>query len=95
MIIEKPAKVKKENVFKYNGEPVKMTLGTLILTCLCIFMIIIATFTQISFTHFIIPADVFSYLGDGITSADIKITFEILQIYSTSACNTIHCCIVG
>lgn len=72
MIIEKPAKVKKENVFKYNGEPVKMTLGTLILTCLCVFMIIIATFTQISFTHFIIPADFLTYLNDGITPTIIK-----------------------
>lgn len=66
MRIEKPERVKKENVFKYNGEPARMTLGTVILTCLCVFLIIIATFTQISFTHFIIPADFLHYLiGDG------------------------------
>lgn len=63
MKIEKPEIVKRENVFKYNGEPVKMTLGTVILTCLCVFLIIIATFTQFSFTHFIIPADFLNYIG--------------------------------
>ena len=70
MKIEKPEILKKENVFKYNGEPAKMTLGTVILTCLCTFLLIIATFTQFSFTHFIIPADFMNYLsGD---SVDVK-----------------------
>lgn len=72
MKIEKPDIVKKENVFKYKGEPVKMTLGTLILTCLCVFAIIIATFTQISFTHFIVPADFMTYLSADTSGVDIK-----------------------
>ena len=70
MKIEKPEIVKKENVFKYNGEPVKMTLGTVILTCCCILMLIVATFTQFSFSHFIIPADFMNYLGSD--NSDIK-----------------------
>ncbi len=67
MKLEKPEIVKKENVFKYNGEPVRMTLGTVILTCLCVFLIVIATFTQISFTHLIIPADFMNYIGGDFT----------------------------
>ena len=39
MKLEKPEIVKKENVFKYSGEPVKMTLGTVILTCFCVFLL--------------------------------------------------------
>lgn len=70
MKIEKPEIVKKENVFKYNGEPAKMTLGTVILTCLCVFLLIIATFTQFSFTHFIIPVDFMTYLSSD--SVDVK-----------------------
>ena len=70
MKIEKPEIVKKENVFKYNGEPARMTLGTVILTCLCVFLLIIATFTQFSFTHFIIPADFMNYLSSD--SVDVK-----------------------
>ncbi len=72
MKIEKPERVKKENVFKYNGEPVRMTLGTVVLTCLCVFFIIIATFTQFSFTHFIIPANFMDYLTASSSDADIK-----------------------
>ena len=72
MKIDKPEIVKKENVFKYNGEPVKMTLGTVILTCLCVFLLIIATFTQFSFTHFIIPADFLNYIGSDSFNAETK-----------------------
>ena len=72
MKIEKPGVVRKENVFKYNGEPIKMTLGTVVLTCLCVFLIVRATFTQISFTHFFIPADFMNYLNNGSNFADIK-----------------------
>ena len=63
MKFEELETVRKENVFKYNGEPVKMTLGTVILTCFCVCLLIIATFTQLSFTHFIIPADFMNYIG--------------------------------
>ena len=72
MKIEKPGVVRKENIFKYNGEPIRMTLGTVVLTCLCVFMIIIATFTQFSFKHFIIPADFMNYLSSSSNIADIK-----------------------
>lgn len=65
MKIEKPEIVKKENVFKYNGEPVKMTLGTVILTCLCVMLLIIATFTQLSFSHFVVPGDFLNYINTG------------------------------
>lgn len=69
MKIDKPEIVKKENVFKYSGEPAKMTLGTVILTCLCVFLLIIATFTQFSFSHFIIPADFMNYITNDATDA--------------------------
>ena len=69
MKIEKPEIVKKENVFKYNGEPAKLTLGTVILVCFCVFLLIIATFTQISFSHFIIPADFMNYAFDDSSGA--------------------------
>ena len=42
---------KQLNSFKYNGEPIKVTLGTLILTAFCVLLLIIATFTQITLTH--------------------------------------------
>ena len=69
---EQTEPLKRENVFKYNGEPVRMTLGTIVLTCLCVLLLIIATFTQFSFTHFIIPADFMNYIGDGISASEAK-----------------------
>ena len=51
------------NSFKYKGEPIRVTLGTLILTCLCVILIIIATFTQVTVRHPYIPADVFNILS--------------------------------
>ena len=78
MIIEKSTRVKKENVFKYNGETVKLRLGTLILMCLCVMLIIIATFTQFSFTHYIIPVDFMSYIGD---TSDTNVKQHFLKYY--------------
>ena len=72
MKLDKPEIVKKEDVFKYKGEPVRMTLGTVILTCLCVFLLIIATFTQFSFTHFIIPGDFLHYINTGGFSTEAK-----------------------
>ena len=43
------------NSFKYKGEPIRVTLGTLIMTALCIILIIIATFTQITIHHPYLP----------------------------------------
>ena len=36
---------KQLNSFKYKGEPIKITIGTLLLTCLCVLFLIMATFT--------------------------------------------------
>lgn len=49
------------NNFKYHNQPLRLTLGVLVLIGLCSFLIVIATFTQFDFNHFIIPTDVFSY----------------------------------
>ena len=78
MITEKTTRVKKENVFKYRGETVKLRLGTLILMCLCVLLIIIATFTQFSFTHYIIPVDFMSYIGD---TSDTNVKQHFLKYY--------------
>jgi len=51
------------NSFIYNGEPVRITLGTLILICLCILLLIIATFTQVTLHHPYIPPDMFHFLN--------------------------------
>lgn len=63
-------KLEKEwNLFKYNGEPVRFRLGTIVLMVLCVLLIIIATFTELKFKHFYIPLDLFSkwniYFNDG------------------------------
>lgn len=49
--------------FKYENQPLGFNLGVLILIGLCSFLIVIATFTQFDFNHFIIPLDAFSYIG--------------------------------
>lgn len=49
--------------FKYQNKPLRFNLGVLILTALCAFFIVMATFTQFDFHHFIIPFNAFSYLG--------------------------------
>ena len=55
---------KQLNSFKYKGEPIKITLGTLSLTCLCILLLVVATFTQLTLTHLYIPADAISFLSE-------------------------------
>lgn len=62
---------KQLNSFKYNGEPVKITLGTLIMTCLAILFLIVATFTQVTLNHPYIPADAFTFLSQGPTDSQI------------------------
>ena len=54
---------KQLNSFKYKGEPVKITHGTLLLTCFCVLLLIVATFTQITFSHFHIPIDAIPFLS--------------------------------
>lgn len=48
---------KQLNSFKYKGEPIKVTLGTLIMIGVCILLLIVATFTQITFTHLYVPLE--------------------------------------
>ena len=59
------------NSFKYKGEPIRFTLGTLLLVCFSIFLLIIATFTQITFSHFHIPMDAISFLSQEPTDYEI------------------------
>ena len=37
--------------FKYKGEPIKITIGTLLLIALAVLLLIVATFTQITFSY--------------------------------------------
>ena len=62
---------KELNSFKYKGEPIKITIGTLILTCLCILLLIVATFTQVTLTHFHIPLDAVGFLSQNPTDSQI------------------------
>ena len=62
---------KQLNSFKYNGEPIKITIGTLLLTALCVLLLIIATFTQLTFSHFHIPLDAIPFLSQEPTDYEI------------------------
>lgn len=62
---------KQLNSFKYKGEPIKITLGTLILTALCVLLLIVATFTQITLTHLYLPLDWMNYIGQGLSENEI------------------------
>lgn len=46
--------------FKYEGEPVRFRLGTIAMMALSVLLIIMATFTELKFKHWIIPMDLFS-----------------------------------
>ena len=48
------------NKFVSNGEAAKFTLGTVVLMGFCILLIIISTFTLLSFNHPFIPLDLIS-----------------------------------
>lgn len=54
---------KQINSFKYKGEPIKITIGTLVLTAFCILLLIVATFTQLTLKHPIFVTDVMGYSG--------------------------------
>lgn len=54
---------KQINSFKYKGEPIKITIGTLVLTAMCVLLIIVATFTQVTLKHPYIPFDSLSFLA--------------------------------
>lgn len=58
--------------FVSNGEAAKFTLGTLVLMGCSILLIIIATFTQLSFYHPIIPLDLFSNWNNYFTDSGVN-----------------------
>ena len=62
---------KQINSFKYKGERIKITFGTLILTGLCVLLIIIATFTQITLKHPYFPLNTFTFLAGNVTDTEI------------------------
>lgn len=53
---------KQLNKFKYQNQPLRLNLGVLSLIGICSFLIVIATFTQFDFNHFILPLDALSYI---------------------------------
>ena len=65
--------------FKYKGEPIKITLGTLILTCLSVLFIIVATFTQVTIKHPYFPLDTFSFLAQDVN--DYEILHHFIKSY--------------
>lgn len=69
---------KQINSFKYKGEPIRITLGTLIMTAFCVLLIIIATFTQVTLKHPYFPVDSFAFLAQDVSD------YEILQHFITS-----------
>ena len=62
---------KQINSFKYHGEPIRFTLGTLILTCLSVLFIMVATFTQITLVHPYIPLDAIDFLAQSTDSYSV------------------------
>lgn len=55
---------KQLNRFKYQNQPLRLNLGVLSLIGICSFLIVIATFTQFDFNHFILPLDALSYIDN-------------------------------
>src|SRR5574344_1911633 len=55
--------VKHLKKYAYTNQPLRLNIATIILTVLCSFLIVVATFTQFDFNHFILPWDFMSYLG--------------------------------
>ena len=70
---------KQLNSFKYKGEPIKITLGTLILTGLCVLLIIIATFTQVTLKHPYFPMNTFTFLSQDVN--DYEILHHFIKSY--------------
>ena len=62
---------KQLNSFKYKGEPIRITLGTLVMTALCVLLIIVATFTQVTIMHPYLPMDTLTYLSQDLTDTEI------------------------
>mgnify|MGYP001805961264 CR=1 FL=1 len=66
---------KQLNKFRYENQQLRLNLGVLVLTGFCSFLIVVATFTQFDFNHFIIPLDAFSYLGEDFKNPSIAAHF--------------------
>ena len=66
---------KQLNSFKYKGEAIKITLGTLVMTALSVLLIIVATFTQVTIYHPYIPMDTFEYLSQDLTNSEVLMHF--------------------
>ena len=62
---------KQLNSFKYKGEPIKITFGTLVMTGVCVLLLIVATFTQLTIVHPYIPFDSLSYLSQDLSDYEI------------------------
>ena len=62
---------KQLNSFKYKGEPIRITLGTLVMTGFCVLLIIIATFTQLTIKHPYLPLDTLTFLSQDVTDSQI------------------------
>ena len=70
---------KQLNSFKYNGEPIKITLGTLVMTAFCVLLLIVATFSQVTIMHPYIPSDTISYLSQDLS--DYEILHHFIKTY--------------
>lgn len=62
---------KQLNSFKYKGEPIKIRIGTLLLVVFSVLLLIISTFTQLTFTHFYIPLDAIPFLQQDVSQSEI------------------------
>jgi len=71
---------KQLNKFKYKGESVKITLGTFLLMCISILLLIMATFTQITLKHPYVPFDAISFLS--LEPTDYQISQHFTKVYN-------------
>lgn len=67
------------NSFKYKGEPIRITLGTLVMTGLCVILLIVATFTQVTVHHPYIPSDTLYFLSQD--HSEIEILKHFIKRY--------------
>ena len=51
---------KQLNYFKYDGTPVRFTLGTLLVMILALQFLVVSAFTELNFKHLVFPLDIFS-----------------------------------
>lgn len=66
---------KQLNKFKYQNQPLRFNLAVLSLIGICSFLIVIATFTQFDFNHFILPFDALSYIDDNFKNPSVMSHF--------------------